>query len=167
MSDAVFSSVMDRGAGRRVLLPLKGRSKTALIQELTDLCRQQQKTLWVLPERGGVLSHLKAWENIILPLHYHTRLTLEALNLRLSQLCPVWGWEAESLATWLGCLPVNLSHSQHHLCVLIRALLCPADVVVVEASFWSAFPAEVSERYQQQFLQHIQVQSSVWLEWVE
>ena len=164
MSEAVFSSAIDRGVGQRVVLPLKGQSSTALIQALTDYCRQQQKTLLVLPVKGGVLSHLKAWENIILPLHYHTRLTLEALNLRLSQLCPVWGWEAESLATWLGCLPVNLSHSQHHLCVLIRSLLCPAEVLVVEAGFWQGFPAETADRYQRQLLQHIQAQSSVWLE---
>lgn len=153
--------------GQRVELSRQGKSGAQQSAALAECCRIQQKTLLVLPVKGGVLSHLKAWENIILPLHYHTHLTLDVLNVRLTQLCTVWGWDTEAFATWMGCLPVNLSLEQHHLCVLIRALLCPADVVAVEAGFWRGFPKEDAEHYQRQLLLHVQAQSSIWLEWIE
>lgn len=114
-------------------LPLNGK---ILIfgQSLAELSESHQyqirQQIGVVPSRGGLISNLKLWENITLPLLYTSgQITQEsedqALNL-LNQL----GYSGNVME-----LPAHLSLYEKRIAAFIRATLCQPKMMVYSNCF--------------------------------
>ncbi len=86
-----------------------------------------------VPEQGGLISNLKAWENLLLPAAYHQGLDAAAVETRVVGL---WR-EAETGGTDLGAvmgrLPDRLTAFERRVVALIRALLPQPDLLVYDS----------------------------------
>src|SRR3989338_7774043 len=70
----------------------------------------------MVPEQGGLISNLKAWENILLPAWYHRKLDAAAADLR----------------ALMGKLPDRLTALERRLVALVRALLPEPEILVYD-----------------------------------
>lgn len=85
-----------------------------------------------VPEDGGLISNLKAWENLILPATYHRGESPAALESRVSALAKRLGVPAASLATLLGKLPDQLTLAERRQVALLRAALMKPSLLVCD-----------------------------------
>lgn len=86
----------------------------------------------LVPEQGGLISNLKAWENILLPAWYHRGLDAAAAEPRVAALLrEVWP-EGGDLRELMGKLPDRLSALERRLVALVRALLPEPDLLVYD-----------------------------------
>ena len=82
-----------------------------------------------LPAGGGLLSNLNAWENIVLPLAFHTPRRLHGAAEEVNDLLKELG--ADPLAL-LDKLPERMSAYEKKLAGYVRILLENPDLVLVE-----------------------------------
>lgn len=98
-------------------------------QDLADLSQTDLYTLrqqiGVVPSTGGLLSNLKFWENITLPLMYHSGVvTAEDEKNALDYLSRL-GYAGNIMA-----LPAHLSHYERRVAALVRVFLQQPRIVV-------------------------------------
>jgi ABC-type transporter Mla maintaining outer membrane lipid asymmetry ATPase subunit MlaF len=82
-----------------------------------------------LPAGGGLLSNLNAWENIVLPLGFHTPRRLRGAAGEVSELLKGLGAHPRSL---LSKLPERMSVYEKKLAGYVRILLESPQLVLVE-----------------------------------
>ena len=85
-----------------------------------------------VPEDGGLISNLKAWENLILPATYHRGDAPAALESRVSALVKRLGIPAAALASLLGKLPDRLTLAERRQVALLRAALMKPSLLVCD-----------------------------------
>jgi predicted ABC-type transport system involved in lysophospholipase L1 biosynthesis ATPase subunit len=85
-----------------------------------------------VPENGGLISNLKAWENLVLPATYHREETPAGLESRVSALGKRFGIPAAALAAMLGKLPDRLSVLERRQVALLRAALMKPSLYVFD-----------------------------------
>jgi len=84
--------------------------------------RQQ---IGVVPSNGGLVSNLKLWENITLPLMYHSGgVTPEDEQYALDYLARL-GYSGNIMA-----LPAHLTHAEKRVAALVRVFLCQPRIVL-------------------------------------
>jgi ABC-type lipoprotein export system ATPase subunit len=83
-----------------------------------------------VPAGGGLMSSLNAWENIVLPVSYHSPQRLPGLYDEVRGLLEDLGGVDEHL---LGKLPEEMSLYEKRLCAYLRALLEKPRLLVVES----------------------------------
>jgi ABC-type transporter Mla maintaining outer membrane lipid asymmetry ATPase subunit MlaF len=94
----------------------------------TDALRTLRKRIGVAMNNGGLVSNLKAWENILLPLAYHgVFLSDEEANGKLAGLLERVGGEFD-----LTKRPRSLSIHARKLAGLMRAMLMEPDIIIYE-----------------------------------
>lgn len=77
-----------------------------------------RKQIGVVPSNGGLVSNLKLWENITLPLMYHTGgITPEDEKNALDYLARL-GYSGNIMA-----LPAHLTHSERRMAAMVRVFL--------------------------------------------
>lgn len=79
-------------------------------------------------EQHGLVSLYTVYQNIILPLQFHTEMTEDSINTRLAELCKALGLD-ESL---LGQRPYALNDVQSRIVNLARALIIEPDLLLVD-----------------------------------
>lgn len=94
------------------------------VQELHDLRRR----IGVAFGTGGLISNLKAWENLTLPLYYHQHLSSDEIEQRGVALLNRLGYSDKYMA-----LPGHLTVSQRKLIGRARAMITDPDVIVYES----------------------------------
>jgi phospholipid/cholesterol/gamma-HCH transport system ATP-binding protein len=92
--------------------------------EKVDLYNLRQQ-IGVVPSNGGLVSNLKLWENITLPLLYHSgEVTPEDEKNALDYLARL-GYSGNIMA-----LPAHLTHSERRVAVLVRVFLQQPGIVL-------------------------------------
>jgi phospholipid/cholesterol/gamma-HCH transport system ATP-binding protein len=108
-------------------LALFGRELSVLpARGLFDLRRR----IGVVRAEGGLVSNLKVWENLVLPLQYHTDLRADAIERAGREVLDRVGYSGPLMA-----LPAVLSDYQRRLIGLARAMLTDPDLVLFESPF--------------------------------
>ena len=98
----------------------------------------------VVPEAGGLISNLKAWENILLPAWYHRKLDAAAAEPRVLALLREADPDIGDLRTLMGKLPDRLTALERRLVALVRALLPEPELLVYD--FTSGLDAGAADR---------------------
>jgi phospholipid/cholesterol/gamma-HCH transport system ATP-binding protein len=94
-----------------------------------ELDRHRRRT-GVVPPRDGLISNLKLWENITLPLLYHTGAVSPDAERQGQEWLKHFGYTGR-----LMTLPSLLSPSERRIAVWVRMLLTEPELVVYANSF--------------------------------
>ena len=115
------------------LRPRKGARLVILgteVDELPEAARQKLLgRVGFVPANGGLISSLNAWENISLPIAYHSPKKLRALPAQLSELLDELGGVDQRM---LARLPEDMTLYEKRLAGFVRALLESPELMVVE-----------------------------------
>jgi len=91
------------------------------------------RRIGMVPESGGLISNLKAWENLILPSWYHgTRPPADAEGEVLA-LFREAGFSEEQVQTLMRKRPDELTKYEKRLVAMIRAILMDPDVLIYDS----------------------------------
>lgn len=91
---------------------------------------------------GGLISNLKIWENVTLPLWYHARRDVIETEQSIRHWLGVLGMGQDEFAEFMGAQQDDIEPWQRKLAGLLRALLQMAPVLVVDAALFE----DVNER---------------------
>ncbi len=120
---AAMQDLMPRDGARLVVLG-------ADVRELGEAERARlARRVGFVPANGGLMSSLNAWENISLPLAYHTPHKLAGALADVHALLEELGGVDPSL---LGKLPEHMTLYERRLAAYLRALLESPDLLVAE-----------------------------------
>jgi ABC-type multidrug transport system ATPase subunit len=103
-------------------------------------------TGWV-PENGGLISNLKAWENVTLPLWYHRGRRVGVTERAISEWLPRLGVSAEGMAAFMASPAAALSVLERKRAGLLRGLLLAPRLLVVDAGLFSGLTQGMRENW--------------------
>lgn len=86
----------------------------------------------VVPADGGMISNLKAWENLLLPAWYHRGLTAPEAEPLVSKIFEQLDPGESGLKRRLGELPDKLSLYERRAVALARAMLMEPDILIYD-----------------------------------
>lgn len=101
---------------------------------------------WVAGQ-GGLISNLKIWENVTLPLWYHTRRETLETERSIAYWLEVLGIAPEAFAEFMAAPPFSLAPWQRKLAGLLRALVQMPRVLVVDAAVFEDIAARLASRW--------------------
>jgi phospholipid/cholesterol/gamma-HCH transport system ATP-binding protein len=101
---------------------VNGRDVAGL--EKTDLYTLRQQ-IGVVPSNGGLVSNLKLWENITLPLLYHSGVVTPENEKNALDYLAKLGYSGNIMA-----LPAHLTHSERRVAALVRVFLQQPGIVL-------------------------------------
>lgn len=90
---------------------------------------------WVAAN-GGLISNLKVWENVTLPLWYHARLPAEEAEQRIARWLSVLGMAGDERERFMEAPPDRLASWQRKLAGLLRGLVQMPPVLIVDAALF-------------------------------
>lgn len=93
------------------------------------------RVVWVAGN-GGLVSNLKIWENVTLPLWYNARRDVVQTEQNVIYWLGVLGMEQNEYAGFMAAMPDALDPWQRKLAGLLRALLQMPQVLVVDAALF-------------------------------
>ncbi len=96
---------------------------------------------WV-PESGGLISNLKAWENVTLPLWYHGKRRVAETEEKAALWLAALGVEQDAMASFMASPAGRLSTLERKRAGLLRGLLLAPRVLVVDAALFNSLPQE-------------------------
>lgn len=97
---------------------------------------------WVA-ENGGLISNLKIWENVTLPLWYHSRHEVTETEQRVMHWLGVLEFEPDACAEFMAALPYSIEPWQRKLAGLLRAFVQMPQVLVVDADLFDDVKARL------------------------
>lgn len=95
----------------------------------------QFQRIGVVPEDGGLVSNLKAWENLMLPVWYHHETAAREVERDVLKIFSKLGQDEDGLRRWLGRLPDQLSLPEKRSVALVRAMLMQPDILIYDSIF--------------------------------
>ncbi len=101
---------------------------------------------WV-PESGGLISNLKTWENVTLPLWYHHGRRVAETEQKLHALLAALGVTAEAMAEFMASPVARLSTLERKRVGLLRGLLLAPRLLVVDGALFNGLAQEVKGRW--------------------
>lgn len=90
---------------------------------------------WV-PAHGGLISNLKTWENVTLPLWYHGRRLPAGAEASIARWLDVLGMDGAARADFMARPPAQLKPSERKLAGLLRGLVQAPPLLVVDAALF-------------------------------
>ena len=96
---------------------------------------------------GGLISNLKVWENITLPLWYHTKREVDETERSIEYWLALLGMEPSAFADFMAALPYSLEPWQLRLAGMLRALVQMPRVLIVDAGVFEEIKAHWLERW--------------------
>ena len=84
---------------------------------------------WV-PENGGLISNLKTWENVTLPLWYHGKRRVAETEEKTARWLAALGVEEQAMAAFMASPPGRLSTLERKRAGLLRGLLLAPRALV-------------------------------------
>ncbi|HLP99384.1 MAG TPA: hypothetical protein VK149_13175 [Sideroxyarcus sp.] len=103
--------------------------RAALLKALGD-----QSGVVIVPHNGGLISNLRVWENIILPVQYHGIEVAGKLEDNVVKLLLQCGLDDETAVTNLLLkLPDQLSLYEKRLVGFVRAMLMGPELIIYDA----------------------------------
>ncbi len=118
-------------AGYSYCLVVRSESqRQALLKNLGD-----QSGVVIVPHNGGLISNLRIWENIILPVQYHGIEVAGELEDNVGQLLSECGVEGPEAASGLLLkLPDQLSLYEKRLVGFVRAMLMSPELIIFDST---------------------------------
>lgn len=95
---------------------------------------------------GGLISNLKVWENIVLPVWYHSGNKPEDVEEKVVQRLKEAGMDVAHLEELMGELPGPLPVHEKRLLGFVRAALMEPDLMIYDSVF-EGLNQEMSERF--------------------
>ena len=89
----------------------------------------------VVPADGGLISNLKAWENLLLPAWYHRGLTAQEAERPVAGIFEQLEPGEAGLKRRMGELPGQLSLYERRVVALARAMLLEPDILIYDFTF--------------------------------
>jgi predicted ABC-type transport system involved in lysophospholipase L1 biosynthesis ATPase subunit len=93
------------------------------------------RRIGVVPAHGGLISNLKAWENLLLPAWYHRGLTAEQAERPVAEIFDQLEPGEAGLKQRMGELPGQLSLYERRVVALARAMLMEPDILIYDFTF--------------------------------
>ncbi|HEY0665706.1 MAG TPA: hypothetical protein VGD24_06555 [Gallionella sp.] len=97
---------------------------------------------------GGLISNLRVWENVTLPLWYHAGYESVDTEMKIRRWLVVLGMEENSFDAFMAAHPHDIELWQRKLAGLLRALVQKPDVMVVD----SALLGNIRENFVQNWI---------------
>ena len=101
---------------------------------------------WVAAN-GGLINNLKVWENVTLPLWYHTRRDVAETEQSVQVWLEMLGLEQEARAEFMASPLFALEPWQRKLAGLLRALVQMPRVMVVDAVLFEDVKARLASKW--------------------
>ncbi len=95
-----------------------------------------------LPEHGGMISNLKAWENLTLPLWYHGKRRPAAAEEKVRRWLAALGIAEDDMPGLMASAVGKLRSSERKLVGLARCLLQEPQLMVVDAGLFTGLGEE-------------------------
>ena len=147
-------------SGRSYCLIVRSESqRAALLKNLGE-----QPGVVIVPHNGGLISNLRIWENIILPVQYHGILLPGNLEDRVSELLDQCGLSDQTMVSALMLkLPDQLSLYEKRLVAFVRAMLMGPQLILYDGltEGLSRKELEKANRFDQVFRLHYPFRTSV------
>jgi phospholipid/cholesterol/gamma-HCH transport system ATP-binding protein len=89
----------------------------------------------VVPAHGGLISNLKAWENLLLPAWYHHGMTAQEAERPVAEIFEQLEPGEAGLKQRMGQLPGQLSLYERRVVALARAMLMEPDILIYDFTF--------------------------------
>lgn len=96
---------------------------------------------------GGLVSNLKVWENVTLPLWYHTHRDAAETERSVAHWLEMLGLAKDDWADFMAAPPSRLEHWQRKLAGLLRGLVQMPRVLVVDAMVFEDVQARLVSRW--------------------
>ncbi|TAJ79490.1 MAG: hypothetical protein EPO42_06105 [Gallionellaceae bacterium] len=96
---------------------------------------------------GGLISNLKIWENVTLPLWYHAQREATATEQNVAYWLDMLGMEQDACAEFMAAPPYSVEPWQRKLAGLLRALVQMPRVLVVDAALFEDVKARVARNW--------------------
>jgi ABC-type lipoprotein export system ATPase subunit len=93
---------------------------------------------------GGLISNLKIWENVTLPLWYHAGRDAVETEHSVKHWLDVLGLEQHEFADFMVAQPYSVEPWQRTLAGLLRALLQMSPVLVADAALFEEVSARLA-----------------------
>ena len=90
---------------------------------------------WV-PAHGGLISNLKTWENVTLPLWYHGKRLPADVEASIARWLAALGLDSEAWVDFMARPPAQLKPLERKLAGLLRALVQAPPLLVVDAALF-------------------------------
>lgn len=98
-------------------------------------CISLFKRIGVVFRDGGVISNLKVWENVTLPVCYHTGRRPEEMEERVIDIFKRMGKDISYISELMGKLPGPLSLHEKRLIGMVRAMLMEPELMIYDSIF--------------------------------
>ncbi len=98
---------------------------------------------WVAAD-GGLISNLRIWENVTLPLWYHDRREVMETEQSIRHSLGVLGLKQDEFGEFMIAQPDSMETWQRKLAGLLRALLQKSPVLVVDATLFDDVKARLA-----------------------
>lgn len=96
---------------------------------------QLYQDIGIIWQEGGLISNLQIWENIVLPVEYHTEKAVIEYEDEVRDILKKLGSSGEKLASRITKLPAHLPRYQKILACLIKVMLMKPQLVIYDAIF--------------------------------
>jgi phospholipid/cholesterol/gamma-HCH transport system ATP-binding protein len=91
------------------------------------------RRIGMVPENGGLISNLKAWENLILPAWYHGARPPAEVESEVLALFREAGCNEEQVQDLMRKRPDELTKYEKRLVAVIRAILMDPDILIYDS----------------------------------
>ncbi|MDP2806159.1 MAG: hypothetical protein Q8O24_09490 [Gallionellaceae bacterium] len=107
---------------------------------------RQGRVAWV-SANGGLISNLKVWENVTLPLWHHFRHDEPEAEQRVKHWLALLGMEQNAFADFMAAPPASIELWQRKLAGLLRALVQMPQLLVIDAKVFEGVDALLTEQW--------------------
>jgi phospholipid/cholesterol/gamma-HCH transport system ATP-binding protein len=94
---------------------------------------------------GGLISNLKIWENISLPLWYHSKRDIQETEKNVEYWLTILAIDPADCADFMGSPPHSVEPWQRKLAGLLRALVQMPRVLVVDAGLFEDVKTRIAQ----------------------
>lgn len=138
----IFHSDIEKNEFIDLILGIKGPKRGKVILFNTDIFNigsdvyyNTLKKVGVVWENGGVISNLKVWENIVLPLWFHHGIRPEKIETKVIEFYRNFDMDVQFLTGYMGRLPGTLPAFDKRLICLIRSVLMEPELMIYDDVF--------------------------------
>lgn len=98
---------------------------------------------WV-PDGGGLISNLKTWENVTLPVWYHRDRRVAETEARIAEWLAALGVVEDAMEAFMASPAARLTPLERKRAGLLRGLLLAPRLLVVDGALFGGVPQDVA-----------------------
>jgi ABC-type transporter Mla maintaining outer membrane lipid asymmetry ATPase subunit MlaF len=116
--------ILERGYSHNIVLHTDEEHKALL------LAISEDDGIWIVPENGGMITNLRVWENITLPVRFHGVEIIGDVSVKIVQLLKLCGWHDEiSISSLMRKQPEQLSLYEKRVIAFVRTMLLEPESI--------------------------------------